>query len=524
MLKKYLEYFTSFNYATKNISENINQFIISITTNLDLSIINLISALAVLLFGLILAVIIAAGSQSILKRTEIDNRIVENFSQLENLKIEKWIPIGILSIIFSITIIAFLDILNLTQLTTPINALLININSYLPRIGAVVILLVIAWLLANFVKLAANRTINYLHLFEPLNRELENSRLENKLSLNRTISQALYWFTLLFFIPIILETLGLKNTLEPVQKLLEQLLLYLPKILSALLIGILGWFIAKTVRGVTTTFLNAFGADQLGSKIGMNTTDKSSLSWVGGTLIYLLILISTGITILNQLDIQAVSKPAITILTQLFKSLPQILTAGVILIIGFVTAKFVGVIINNILTGINFNNLTLWLGLPVQTSRQQNNSFVKTPSEIVGIVAIVGIMLFTIVTAIDILKITALTAIIQGITIIFSSVLAGLLVLGIGLYFANLAFNLIITSGISQARILAQTARITIIAFIGTMALQQIGIAIDIVNLAFGLSLSAISVSIGLAIGLGSREIGGKLVQQWLDSFKGIRS
>src|SRR3712207_6914057 len=61
-------------------------------------------------------------------------------------------------------------------------------------------------------------------------------------------------------------------------------------------------------------------------------------------------------------------------------------------------------------------------------------------------------------------------------TTLFRSVFA------IGLYLANLAFNLISSSGNAQARILAQTARIAIIAFVSAMALQQMGIAPNIVR------------------------------------------
>jgi hypothetical protein len=39
--------------------------------------------------------------------------------------------------------------------------------------------------------------------------------------------------------------------------------------------------------------------------------------------------------------------------------------------------------------------------------------------------------------------------------------------------------------------------------FVGAMALQQMGVATDIVNLAFGLLLGAIAVAIAIAFGLG---------------------
>jgi hypothetical protein len=129
-------------------------------------------------------------------------------------------------------------------------------------------------------------------------------------------------------------------------------------------------------------------------------------------------------------------------------------------------------------------------------------------------------MLFATVAAVDVLEITALTAIVSGIVLIAGRILAGLIVFAIGLYLANLAFNLIISSGSRQSKFLAQAARIAIIALVIPMALQQMGIAGDIVNLAFGLLLGAIAVAIALAFGLGGRDIAAGQVREWLDSFK----
>ncbi|MEO1762141.1 MAG: mechanosensitive ion channel [Cyanobacteria bacterium J06629_18] len=523
MLTKLFEHFAYFYFASTDISETANQFARSISANLGSSIVNIIGALAILLLGLLFAAIVAATARSLLRLIRLDERIATKFrsnsNQLERFKLEKWIPIGLLSIIFGISLIAFLETLQLKQFTKPINVILKNINSYLPNLVGAAILFFVAWLIAKTIRFAAARSLNLLRLDERVNNQLGDDNQQNQFSLSNAIPRALYWFILLFFTPIILDVLGLQGTLEPVQNLVQEFLLYLPNILSAILIGFFGWIIATTIRNIISSFLTAVGANQLGAKFGMSANAKGSLSWLGGTFAYVLTLIITAITVLNKLNIAAVSTPAVNMFTQIFIILPQILTAAVIIFIGYIVGKYTGELITNLLTGINFNDLPFWLGLPNQSSQVQNNALAKTPSEVIGIVARIGIILFAIVTALDIVNLTALTAIMQGITVIFGSVLAGLLVLGIGLYLANLAFNLIITSGISQARLLAQTARITIIAFVSTMALQQIGIATSIVNLAFGLSLGAISVSIALAIGLGTREIAGQLVREWLQGF-----
>ncbi|MBD0314688.1 MAG: mechanosensitive ion channel, partial [Microcoleus sp. T3-bin5] len=157
---------------------------------------------------------------------------------------------------------------------------------------------------------------------------------------------------------------------------------------------------------------------------------------------------------------------------------------------------------------------------PDATILQEPEVPTRTPSEFVGIVVQVGIMLFAVVAATDVLRIPALTAIVSGIVLVAGRVLSGLVVFAIGLYLANLAFSLIASSGTRQARLLGQTARIAIIAFVAALALQQMGIGSDIVNLAFGLLLGAIAVGIALAFGLGGREIAADQIREWLASFK----
>jgi hypothetical protein len=93
-------------------------------------------------------------------------------------------------------------------------------------------------------------------------------------------------------------------------------------------------------------------------------------------------------------------------------------------------------------------------------------------------------------------------------------------VFAVGLYFANLAFRLISNMGGAQANILAQSARIALIALVTAMGLQQMGVATDIVNLAFGLLLGAVAVAIAIAFGLGGRDIASEQIREWLNVFK----
>ncbi len=52
------------------------------------------------------------------------------------------------------------------------------------------------------------------------------------------------------------------------------------------------------------------------------------------------------------------------------------------------------------------------------------------------------------------------------------------------------------------------------------MGLRAMGIADDIVNLAFGLTLGAVAIAVALSFGLGGREAAGKQMEHWLSKFR----
>jgi len=84
------------------------------------------------------------------------------------------------------------------------------------------------------------------------------------------------------------------------------------------------------------------------------------------------------------------------------------------------------------------------------------------------------------------------------------------------LYVANVARNVILSTAGAQANFLSQAARLAIVVLATAMGLRQMGIADDIVNLAFGLMLGAIAVAVALAFGLGSRDIAARQVESWM--------
>ena len=489
------------------------------------NLLNLVFGIAALLVGYIVATIAASIAQKLLHRTSLDNKIANwiTGSPQSNLPVEKWIGGTVFWVIMLFALVAFLQTIQLNAVSEPIRNLLSQVTTFLPKLLGAGLLLLAAWLLATIAKMVIIRGLGSLGLERRLGEQTGETQ---QFAVTETVANALYWFIFLLFLPAVLSTLELEGTLQPVQQLLNQVLSILPNIFAAILIGGAGWLIAQVVRRIVTNLVAATGADQLGRKFGLNQSQQS-LSVITGTLVYVLILIPTAIAALNALRIEAISVPAISMLTQILNAIPQIFTAVAILGIAYVIGQFVSEILTNVLTGIGFNNVFQWLGVgsivnqtPVAGESTEPSTTSRTPSEVLGVVAWVGIMLFGAIAATNVLQISALTQIISALTVVAGQIIYGLIVFAIGLYLANLAFSIISSSGNRQAKIVGQAARISIIALVTAMALQQMGIASDIVNLAFGLLLGAIAVAIALAFGLGGRDIAAEQVRSWLSSFQ----
>jgi Conserved TM helix len=515
-------------------------------TNLVNIVFQLLGALAILLIGWLVAGIVSSVVRSLLKKTDLDNRLAGWISggRTRNAVNTEQIGAAIAFwIIMVLAVVAALNALNLTTVSQPLNNFLNQIFAFLPRLGSAAILVGVAWVVATLAKAIAVRTAQSFSLDERIAEQNDADPLApSPFLLSETLGNALYWFVFLFFLPLILGVLDLQGPLQPVQNLLNDILGALPNILKAVLIGVVGWFVARVVRGIVTNLLSATGTDQIGAKLGLSRTGGGqSLSWLVGTIVYVLILIPTATAALDALQIPAISGPATAMLNQILSAIPQIFTAAIILVIAYVIGKFVADLVSNILASVGFNNVFYWLGLqaaphtPHVSPTEYDTEFqtgetvlqpevpssTRTPSEIAGVVVLVGILLFATVPAADVLKLPALTLIITGLLAVFGRLLVGLAVFAVGLYLANLAYSLVTSSGSRQSKFLGQTARIAIIALVAAMALQQAGIAPNIVNLAFGLLLGAIAVAIALAFGLGGRDVASEQLRDWLKDFRG---
>ena len=494
----------------------------------------LVAALLILIVGWVIAALISGLIRAIFRRTTLDERIARAIGgdRTAGVNIGDLIARIVFWVLMLLVLLGALQALQLTLITTPINELLTNIFSYVPRILGAAVLLLIAWVVASVLRTVVVRVLTTARVDERVN---EQTRIEPPaaaaqgaaealpaptaapVSIAQSLGEVVYWLVFLLFLPAILSALQLPGLLAPVQNLVDRVLSFLPNLAAAAIILLVGWFVARLVQRIATGILASIGVDNLSERIGVaQVLAPQRLSGVIGLLLYFLILLPTIVAALDALQIASLSVPASNMVNAILTWVPKLLGAGLVLVIAYVLGRVIAGIVTNLLAGIGFDSILDRLGIARQTQPGE-----RTPSELVGSLVLVGIMLLATIEAANAIGFTIVAELVAAFAVLAGRVALGVVILAIGLYLANLVAGAIQRSSIRQAELLALVARVAILVLAAAFALAQLGLANEIVILAFAIPLAAVAVAAAVAFGIGGRDIARRELERWTATWRG---
>lgn len=483
------------------------------TQPLGSTILNLLIALLILFVGYIVARILGSITRGLLNRTRLDNRLTEWLSepdQPREFNIENIVGSVVFWLVMLFVLVGFFNQLNLSGLAGPIQSFLNNFTTqYLPSLIGAGVLLFVAWLVATALRFLVikggalfkvdERLTNYAALKE-----------DEQVSFTQTLGTAIYWFTLLLFIPSVLNSLGISQIAESFNVIFAQIFAYIPNILGAGVIVLIGWFIARMVRQVVEGLLKAIGTDQAGQRVGLS--EERSLSEIVGLILYISIFVVAIIAALDALDIPAITGPATEMLSIFINAVPNLIGAVLILVLAYYVGRLIANLIRDLLAGIGLDAVPGKLGITWSGK--------TTLSQWIGYLILVAIMLFAVVSATEMLGSEALTSLLNAFISFFWKVVLAVVILAVGLYFANLAYGAVMKTGMGNANFIGRLAQVAIAVFAGAVALREVGVANEIINLAFGITLAAIALGFALSLGLGTQKIAERELDQFLTKMR----
>lgn len=201
---------------------------------------------------------------------------------------------------------------------------------------------------------------------------------------------------------------------------------------------------------------------------------------------------------------------------QIGTAVPALVGAGIILAAGYFLARQVQRWVDDTLKRIDFNRMAHAGGL--------DEAVVRTGSRLDPIRAMAKLIFWLVMLVVILLASTALG--LESINQMFGTMLsfiptliAGIVIVILGMIVGEFVRGLILASAgqVSGVPTLAKLAKSAVVVISIFMALQQVGVAEDIVTSAFTLILGAVALGVGLAFGLGNRELAGEITRRWYE-------
>ncbi len=368
------------------------------------------------------------------------------------------------------------------------------------KLGPILIALAILIIGLIIAKIVRSFVLKALGRVSALNRQNSDGTVTD---LATPIATLIYYVIVLFVLIAVLGKMGLTDVLDPLKAMATKFIGYVPNIIGAGIVGYVGFILAKIISEFVGMGLGK-ADEQLALRTG---NDDIQVSKLGSSFVFAAILLPIIVAALGILDIEAISGPATAMINKLMSAIPNIIAAAIILAVTYFVAKFVVQILGSILDGLNIDDMPQKIGM--------NGIFTAdfTPTRLIGGSIMFFSMLTGMTAAVDKLDIEIISQIMARVLEFGGGILVGGVILIIGNFLSTLAHKALLDSNPGLANI----ARFAILGLVLAMGLRAMGLADNIVNMAFGFTLGAVAVAAALAFGFGGRDAAKRIADSVAD-------
>ncbi|HET7473338.1 MAG TPA: hypothetical protein VFJ71_09455 [Candidatus Limnocylindrales bacterium] len=204
-------------------------------------------------------------------------------------------------------------------------------------------------------------------------------------------------------------------------------------------------------------------------------------------------------------------------LNAFLNAIPLVIGALIIIIIGWLIASAVARLVTELLRRAGADRLFAEHGGSVYGERTRQ---IK-PSIVAGELVKWLIRLVFLVAAANVLGMTQVSELLNDVLLWIPNLIVAAVILLVAPLLARFVRGAIEVGagemGFTNAPLLGRIAEIAIVAFAVVIAINQIGIAANLVNTLFIGLVAALALAFGLAFGLGGRDVAAQLTQSWYD-------
>lgn len=213
---------------------------------------------------------------------------------------------------------------------------------------------------------------------------------------------------------------------------------------------------------------------------------------------------------------EAVFVAAANIFSQFFNFLPSLFGALLIFVVGLILAKWAKAIVVKLLSAVKLDKLLRKIGLEPFLSQAD----IKLKAEIVvGEIVRWLIIIVFFIAGVNVLGLTTVGSVLASVLSYVPNIVSAILILTIGVLLAGLVEGLI-KGTVNQidpktSRLLSKVASYLVVIVATLAAINELGIAQSLINILFIGIITTLALGIGLAIGLGAKDIVSKMLMDW---------
>lgn len=477
----------------------------------DSNLLNVTGAILVLLVGYLTALVIGRKSAGLIQK--IAGKTVTLPDGTVVLPIARTARIFgrvVYAVIMLLAVLGCFSVLKLDAAAAPLQEFITGITAFLPNIAGALLLVFLAWVLSELVKMFVAAFLRSSSIGGKLLLSSKEKHDSEKFIVytSKTAGCIVY----LFFLPAILNALNIYGITSPLQSMFEKFLTFIPNLAAAVLILLVGLWAAELARKAAKGLVVISKIDELAGKFNISEPMRhGSTGAIIGWTVYVLIALPVVAAALTALNIDVLSRTIAGFFSDIL-SVSGAIAASVIVFSGaFIAGKFAAKILERFTAAWGIDRF-----IPACSNGQNGSENIK-PSAVAGTLARITLFVLAAIVVCDIMGFEKLASLIKRFAVFGGNIIVSTIVLLIGIKLANVAAALV--RGKCSVQI-EYCIRAAVVIFTIALAISNLQIGSSVVETAFALMLGAFAVAFAIAFGAGGRKAAAEILEQWREKMQ----
>ena len=343
------------------------------------------------------------------------------------------------------------------------NSVMGAVETYGPPILKAVIIMVVAYIIARIVAWLVSKSVDATGFAKRANKTVTDGQP----TLGKSLSAAGFWIVILFGMVQSFSVLGATQISNALNGVIDPIMLYLPKVVGALIVFGIFMIIASVVKRALKAILLL--ADGLPERFGM-AAGPVNVSGIASIIAYGLIAIAGAIAAIEVLDVDAISNATTPVLNSFIGIIPNIVAAGLILGIFVLIARFAANMLRQTLPSTGLDGAVAELGV------LKGADGGMTASMAVSRLAMFFLVLTGLTAALAALNIPALTEVTYDILAIAGNIAFGVFIIFVFVLIARMLSAAMAAAGSGANDLVAGLVKWVIIVFGVIIRIARMGL------------------------------------------------